>query len=235
MFDLFSETNRNQGVEYVIPPIWKRMLAEFLDFLFIFITKIIFTFIMIDYLDLMLVYAFFFLIQSFILSYLFNIVVFFFSKLEKYSIWNSKTTTFHLIKQLTEDLDFMVEFSSEIIILEVINRLGACFFEAIFLSDMVGGIPLGATPGKLILGIRVVYATNITAVENRPRETVLVYPATHLSFPVAFARSALKNALITIIFPMCLFTVFFQFNRTTYDLICNVIVVEMNPNERRRF
>ncbi|XP_077292479.1 protein FAM8A1 isoform X2 [Arctopsyche grandis] len=186
--------NRNGGMEFVVPPLWKRFVAEFLDFFFLFITKVFFTFIAVDYLDLI--------------------------------VFNTKTTTLHLLKQLTEDYDFAFEVTAEIFILELINRLGACFYEAVFLSDVLGGIPWGATPGKAVMGLRVVYATSVIPVENRARETVIVFPGTNLTFGVALLRSAVKNALITIVFPICMFTLFFQHNRTTYDVLCNVIVVE---------
>lgn len=103
------------------------------------------------------------------------------------------------------------------------------------MSDVLGGIPWGATPGKAVMGLRVVYAANVVPVDNRARETVVVYPGTNLTFGIALLRSAVKNALITIVFPICMFTLFFQYNRTTYDVLCNVIVVEARiPLNHRR-
>lgn len=114
-----------------MPPLWKRFVAEFLDFFFLFITKVIFTFIAVDYFDLMWVFIFSIL----------NTVKFpmnmnsTFSNLDKYSVFSTKTTTLHLLKQITEDYDFAFEVTSEIFILEIINRLGACFYEVIIMFD----------------------------------------------------------------------------------------------------
>lgn len=140
----------------------------------------------------------------------------------------------NLLRQASEDYEFALEVTSEIFMLELINRLGAVFFEAMFLSDSLGGAPWGATPGKLIMGLRVVSATNIVPVENRRRDTVLVHPGVNISFKVAVLRSAIKNALFTLVFPVCIFTLFFQHNRTTYDVLSNVIVVEHRFTNQRR-
>lgn len=41
------------GVEYRIPPLWKRFIAEFLDFLILFFLKLGVTFVAVDIFDFM--------------------------------------------------------------------------------------------------------------------------------------------------------------------------------------
>lgn len=106
-------------------------------------------------------------------------------------------------------------------------------FQAFCLSGSVGRTG-GATPGKALLGLRVVTATAVLSVEGRPRETVLLYPGRPLTFLVALVRSLMKNFLISLLFPLCVVLFVFQYNRTGYDLLCGVIVVEENMYPPRR-
>lgn len=106
-------------------------------------------------------------------------------------------------------------------------------FQVICLCGSIGRTG-GATPGKALLGLRVVTASAIIPVEGRPRETVLLYPGKPLTFAVAATRSLLKNFLISLLFPLCFVLFLFKFNRTGYDLVCGVIVVEENMYPPRR-
>lgn len=105
--------------------------------------------------------------------------------------------------------------------------------QAFCLSSSVGRTG-GATPGKALLGIRVVTASAVIPVDGRPRETVLLYPGRTLSFTVALIRSLMKNFLISLLFPLCVVLFVFRHNRTGYDLLCGVIVVEENMFPPRR-
>lgn len=93
----------------------------------------------------------------------------------------------------------------------------------------------GATPGKALLGLRVVTVSAVIPVEGRPKETVLLYPGRSLTFLVALVRSFMKNFLISLLFPLCVVLFVFRHNRTGYDLLCGVIVVEENMYPARRF
>ena len=56
------------------------------------------------------------------------------------------------------DLDFQtaVDFTSDFVLLESIHRLVVCIFEALCLHRGFGGRRGGATPGKYLMGLRVV-------------------------------------------------------------------------------
>lgn len=125
------------------------------------------------------------------------------------------------------DYKMAIELTSGILILELIHRVIVCIFEAFWLQRGLNGHIGGATPGKSVMGLRVVQCRSVTPVE-RPdgRDVVLVTPGTDLGLPLALGRSVVKNLILAFLFPICFTLFFFRFNRTGYDLVCNSIVVE---------
>ncbi|KPP59078.1 protein FAM8A1-like [Scleropages formosus] len=83
----------------------------------------------------------------------------------------------------------------------------------------------GATPGKFLLGLRVV--TCDTAVLVRPNR-VLVVPASNVKFSASTVRALNKNFSIALFFPAFITLLFFQHNRTVYDIVAGTIVVKRN-------
>uniref|UniRef100_S4NMV0 Protein FAM8A1 n=2 Tax=Pararge aegeria TaxID=116150 RepID=S4NMV0_9NEOP len=190
---------RHGGYEYLIPPLYKRVMAELIDFILLFIIKLLVTFMAVD---------------------MFEVI-----NLEKFDLY--KFTEHY------DDYKFALELTSEILVVEMIYRIGVCLYEAFCLSSTAGRSG-GATPGKAIMGLRVLTASAVIPVEGRPIDTVLIYPGTQLSFQIALLRSLMKNVLITLLFPLCVVLFMFRHNRTGYDLLCGVIVVEENIFPQRR-
>jgi len=180
------------GYEYRIPPIWKRLAAEFIDSSMLFLLKFSITFMAIDVFD--------------------------FIDIDDLDL---------LQTNLRIDYKMAVEMTYGILILEIIHRVIVCIFEAFWLQHGAYGLIGGATPGKYIMGLRVVQCRNITPVE-RPNEPdmVLVSPGTDLGLSLALGRSMVKNLVLAFIFPICFSMFFFRFNRTGYDLICHSLVIE---------
>ncbi|XP_030022156.1 protein FAM8A1 [Manduca sexta] len=190
---------RHGGYEYIIPPLYKRLIAEFIDFILLFILKLIVTFIAVDMFELI--------------------------DLDKFD--------FYKFSENYDDYKYAMELTSGILFLEVIYRMLVCVYEAFCLCGSIGRTG-GATPGKVLLGLRVVTASAVIPVEGRPKETVLLYPGRPLTFLVALFRSLMKNFLISLLFPLCVVLFVFKHNRTGYDLLCGVIVVEENMFPLRR-
>ncbi|XP_028029908.1 protein FAM8A1 [Bombyx mandarina] len=190
---------RHGGYEYIIPPLHKRLIAEFIDFLLLFVLKLLVTFVAVDTLEII----------------------------------DTEKFDFQKFSEYYDDYKSAIEFTSGILFLEIVYRLLVCLFEAICLCGNVGQIG-GATPGKALLGLRVVTASAILPVEGRPKETVVLYPGRPLGFPLALLRSLLKNFLISLLFPLCVVMFVFKHNRTGYDIVCGVIVVEENMFPPRR-
>uniref|UniRef100_A0A8C2ALR4 Protein FAM8A1-like n=1 Tax=Cyprinus carpio TaxID=7962 RepID=A0A8C2ALR4_CYPCA len=80
----------------------------------------------------------------------------------------------------------------------------------------------GATPGKFLLGLRVV--TCDTTVLVQPSR-VLVVPASSVSLSASTVRALNKNFSIAFLFPIFITLLFFQHNRTVYDVVAGTIVV----------
>lgn len=92
------------------------------------------------------------------------------------------------------------------------------FFQCIFLLG-------GATPGKSLMGIKVVLCYKVHQVGN-DANIVKVIPATNLGLGWSLARSILKNIILALLFPFFLPVFLNKFYRTSYDILCNSIVVE---------
>ncbi|XP_018393261.1 PREDICTED: protein FAM8A1 isoform X2 [Cyphomyrmex costatus] len=92
------------------------------------------------------------------------------------------------------DYKMALEMTYGILILEIIHRVIVCIFEAFWLQHGVYGLIGGATPGKYMMGLRVVQCRSITPVE-RPNEqdVVLVSPGTDLGLPLALGRSMVQQ------------------------------------------
>ncbi|XP_064108358.1 protein FAM8A1-like isoform X1 [Macrobrachium nipponense] len=187
-----------RGVEYVIPPLWKRLVAEAVDFFLLFVVKLAVTFAAVDAFGLM-------------------------SDAEKFDFEN-------LTMDFVADYKMALEMTSEILVLELIHRIGTCVFEALCLHRGTGGTG-GATPGKKLVGLRVV---RCEWVAPTGAEQAVVYPASDLGLGRAILRSVVKNFSLTFLFPICFFLFSFQHNRTVYDIIAGSIVVEEQAVVRRR-
>ncbi|GFS00240.1 protein FAM8A1 [Elysia marginata] len=124
------------------------------------------------------------------------------------------------------DLDFERAFAItfEVIALEIINRVLITIFETMCICRTIGqGVAIGATPGKRMMGLRVVSCDNVVSVDQ---DRVRVSPAGNVGFKNAFLRSAIKNFTIAFFLPACLTVFFFKHNRTAYDVVSRTIVVE---------
>ncbi|XP_050067386.1 protein FAM8A1 [Anopheles maculipalpis] len=143
-----------------------------------------------------------------------------------------------------EDYTELLSFTSELILLEIGIKIAVCIYEAVWTAH-VQVIPGSATPGKMLMGLRIVYAETVTVLEPQPQPGLLsnqvplralLYPGTTPSFTRAFARAAVKNVVIAFLFPMCLLLLCFRQNRSIYDIMTKTVVVEDNPNPvlRRR-
>lgn len=138
---------------------------------------------------------------------------------------------------IEEDYTELLSFTSELIFLEIITKCAVCIYETMWTINGQGQIG-GATPGKMLMGIRIVHVEAVVllnppqpgmAANNQNPIRALLYPATNPGFKRALCRSVAKNALIALFFPMSFLVFFFKHNRTIYDIMTKTIVVEDNP------
>uniref|UniRef100_A0A182QXA9 RDD domain-containing protein n=1 Tax=Anopheles farauti TaxID=69004 RepID=A0A182QXA9_9DIPT len=143
-----------------------------------------------------------------------------------------------------EDYTELLSFTSELIFLEIVIKIAVCIYEAVW-TARIQVIPGSATPGKMLMGLRIVYAESVTVLEPQPLPGLLsnqvplraiLYPGTTPSFGRAFARAVVKNVVIAFFFPMCLLLLCFRQNRSIYDVMTKTVVVEdnLNPDNLRR-
>jgi len=220
----------NEWHEFSIPPLWKRIVAEIIDFFILFILKLVVTYIAVDWFSLIDVdrYKLFSTTANKALLHTFlSLLAVKRMKLKMYDISFLTSATGAASKA---DLDFQsaVDFTSDFVLLESIHRLVVCIFEALCLHRGFGGRKGGATPGKYIMGLRVVSCFQIAGMAEPGR--VQVSPAKDIGFMGATIRAVLKNAAMAFFVPV-FFT--FIYNRTVYDIMSKSIVIE-DPNRRRR-
>ncbi|XP_076083483.1 protein FAM8A1-like [Mytilus galloprovincialis] len=199
-----QETTTNRlGTEYMLPPLWKRVLAEVIDFIVLFYLKIIIMIMVMRQMGIL--------------------------KTENVLNVHIDVVPYFDLKNMEMDIDKAFTMTSEIIALEIVNRIMITLFETFCLRKGMGS-PGGATPGKRLLGMVVVSCENIMDLGNGK---VLVIPAEDIGFINALVRSVIKNFTLAFFFPACLTVFFFQHNRAAYDILAKTIVVEhIRPIQR---
>uniref|UniRef100_A0A1B6JWX9 RDD domain-containing protein n=1 Tax=Homalodisca liturata TaxID=320908 RepID=A0A1B6JWX9_9HEMI len=185
-------TNRN-GIQCRIPALWKRLLAEFLDFLILFILKLAVTWIAIDFFEII--------------------------DLAKFDLDGLQLD----MKKM--DYKVALQMTHNIMILEIIHRIVVCIFETFWLAGGVAGRVGGATPGKSMMGLRVVRCESVLPLSDND-ETVIVHPGSDLGLGWSFVRSFMKNLVLAVFLPFVATFYYFPFNRACYDMMCNTIVIE---------
>ncbi|XP_007089842.2 protein FAM8A1 [Panthera tigris] len=130
----------------------------------------------------------------------------------------SKFAMHYIIEEIDEDTS--MEDLQKMMIVALIYRLLVCFYEIICIWGAGG-----ATPGKFLLGLRVV--TCDTSVLIAPSR-VLVIPSSNVSITTSTIRALIKNFSIASFFPAFITLLFFQHNRTAYDIVAGTIVVKRN-------
>ncbi|OCT76492.1 protein FAM8A1 [Xenopus laevis] len=130
----------------------------------------------------------------------------------------SKFTMQYIIEEVDEDTS--MEDLQKMMVVALIYRIVVCFYEIICIWGAGG-----ATPGKFLLGLRVVTCDSSVLIgPNR----VLVVPSTNVNLTSSTIRAVIKNFSIAFFFPAFITLLFFQHNRTAYDIVAGTIVVRRN-------
>lgn len=166
-------------------------------------------------------------------------------------------TTFSLDTLKTsmeDDYSQLFNIASELIVLELITKVMVCIYETLWTMEGHNNMG-GATPGKLVMGIRILFVESVILVDqdqpqqqpqpppavpgvaNAPavnylnnRVKALLYPARNPGWKRAFCRAFIKNAtvIIPVVYPVYFLTFMFRNNRMGYDVLTKTIVVEEN-------
>lgn len=128
----------------------------------------------------------------------------------------SKFAMHFIVEEIDEDTS--MEELQKMMLVALMYRISVCFYEIVCIWGAGG-----ATPGKFLIGLRVVTCDSSVLVQpNR----VLVVPATNVSLSASTVRALNKNFSIAFFFPAFITLLFFQHNRTVYDMVAGTIVVK---------
>ncbi|XP_026155624.1 protein FAM8A1 [Mastacembelus armatus] len=127
----------------------------------------------------------------------------------------AKFITHFIVEEIDENTS--MEDLQKMMVVALVYRVLVCVYEIICIWGTGG-----ATPGKFLLGLRVVTCDTTTLV--RPNQ-VLVVPASNVSLSASTVRALNKNFSIAFLFPVFITLLFFQHNRTVYDVVAGTIVV----------
>ncbi|XP_075965560.1 protein FAM8A1 [Anarhichas minor] len=128
----------------------------------------------------------------------------------------SKFAMHFIVEEIDEDTS--MEELQKMMLVALVYRVLVCIYEIVCIWGAGG-----ATPGKFLVGLRVVTCDSSVLVQpNR----VLVVPATNVSLSASTVRALNKNFSIAFFFPAFITLLFFQHNRTVYDMVAGTIVVK---------
>ncbi|XP_051247371.1 protein FAM8A1 [Dicentrarchus labrax] len=128
----------------------------------------------------------------------------------------AKFITHFIVEEIDENTS--MEDLQKMMAVALVYRVLVCVYETICIWGAGG-----ATPGKFLFGLRVVTCDTSTLV--RPNR-VLVVPASNVSLSASTVRALNKNFSIAFLFPVFITLLFFQHNRTVYDIVAGTIVVQ---------
>uniref|UniRef100_A0A3B1J2N7 Family with sequence similarity 8 member A1 n=1 Tax=Astyanax mexicanus TaxID=7994 RepID=A0A3B1J2N7_ASTMX len=120
----------------------------------------------------------------------------------------SKVVMQFVVEEIDENTS--LEDLQKMMAVALVYRVLVCFYEIICIWGAGG-----ATPGKFLLGLRVVTCDSTVLV--RPNR-VLVVPASNVTLS-SIVRALNKNLSIAFLFPVFITLLFFQHNRTVYDIV----------------
>jgi len=192
--------------EFKIAPLWKRFVAESIDFILLFLLKLAITFIAVDWFELL--------------------------DLDSLLVRHDKGAL--LAATASGDLDLLtaMEATYDILLLETIHKFLVCVFETLCTHRGTRRRPGGATPGKLIVGIRIYHFDQI--VSTAEQGVVQIVPAADLGFYRASIRSVVKNIASTFILPSWLTIFLSPHYRAVHDVMSKTIVLEVPSGDNLR-
>ncbi|XP_034016362.1 protein FAM8A1 [Thalassophryne amazonica] len=116
------------------------------------------------------------------------------------------------------DENTSMEDLRKMVVVVLLYRVLVCIYEIVCIWG-AGGV----TPGKFLLGLRVVTCDTSTLVQP---SRVLVVPASNVSLSASTVRALSKNFSIAFLFPVFVTLLVFQHNRMVYDIVAGTIVVQ---------
>ena len=185
-----------------------------IDFMVLLVIKIIVTFIAIEYFNVI------------------DLSKFDFSLLDAIDSGEGTTLSEDIDAALSDAYRLAFELTSEILVIESIHRVIVVVYETVFLmrsffqrrSQRVSYG--GATPGKFVMGLRVVSCTSVTEFVAEGVSFYQVTPGREIGFGWSLLRAMVKNFSSVFFLPASLTVLISRHNRAAYDIVCRSQVVE---------
>jgi len=125
------------------------------------------------------------------------------------------------------DLQTLIDVTQDLFPVEVLNKIITSLIEAVYISYGVGAVPSGCTPGKALMGLRVIACHELHAV-GQPRDNrIAVVGPDNVDFRSSLLRSLFKNLTLSFMFPLCVVMYAFRYNRSVYEMASRTIVVQV--------
>ncbi|XP_798618.4 uncharacterized protein LOC594074 isoform X1 [Strongylocentrotus purpuratus] len=175
-------------LDFSVPSIYRRVIAELIDFFLLFSAKLGLMLVIIDYLGI------------------------------------SSDTTGFMMRFLVEEIedDTSLEELQQMLLFAFIYRIIVCVYETFFLCSRINWVLGGATPGKVLMRLRVI---SLEQVQSAGPGRVQVTLPDSVGFTQALLRSLVKNFSMAFFFPACI-TVFFNPHfRAAYEVLTRTMVV----------
>ncbi|EFO82861.1 hypothetical protein CRE_00937 [Caenorhabditis remanei] len=122
-----------------------------------------------------------------------------------------------------QDVMQVINLAQELLPVEIACKFICCILEAVFMSYRIGVIGIGQTPGKFMLGIRVISCHDVLAADIPGH--IIVQGPNLISLQQSLKRSFMKNVVVNSLFPLS--TAAFQVHngRVFYDVVVRTVVV----------
>ncbi|KAF1747521.1 hypothetical protein GCK72_023986 [Caenorhabditis remanei] len=122
-----------------------------------------------------------------------------------------------------QDVMQVINLAQELLPVEIACKFICCILEGVFMSYRIGVIGIGQTPGKFMLGIRVISCHDVLAADIPGH--IIVQGPNLISLQQSLKRSFMKNVVVNSLFPLS--TAAFQVHngRVFYDVVVRTVVV----------
>lgn len=129
----------------------------------------------------------------------------------------------------TTDIQTLLNVTQDILNIEIFCKILSAIIEAFFITYGFMNYPLGCTPGKFLMKLRIISCVDIQPIiGSQDRVTVTSLP--FVGIKSSLTRSLLKNTMTIFLFPLSTAFCLFQYKRAIYDLAAKTIVVNTNNN-----
>uniref|UniRef100_A0A913I9F2 RDD domain-containing protein n=1 Tax=Strongyloides stercoralis TaxID=6248 RepID=A0A913I9F2_STRER len=131
-------------------------------------------------------------------------------------------------KLITDEIDIQnfIDLTQGLLPADLMLKATSSIVEAALISFGFSILPKGCTPGKFVMGIKIIDCVSIQP-NQEIAGTYTVTRTEGVTFAKALARSIIKNFTINFFYPISCAAYVFPYNRAVYDVATKTLVVQM--------